>query len=70
MAGKGLKAGDRVEWDSAGGHSVGKVVRKITGTAKVKGHTAKATPSSPEYLVKSDKSGGEAIHKPSALKKA
>ena len=24
----------------------------------------------PQYLVKSDKSGGEAVHKPSALKKA
>ncbi len=70
MADKPLKAGDAVEWDSSGGHSTGKVVKKITGTAKVKGHTAKATPENPEYLVKSDKSGGEAIHKPSALKKS
>lgn len=70
MAEKKLKAGDKVEWDSAGGHSSGKVVKKITGTAKVKGHVAKASPNDPQYLVKSDKSGGEAIHKPSALKKA
>ena len=66
---KQFKAGDAVEWDSSGGHSKGKVVKKITGTAKVKGHVAKATPEKPEYLVKSE-SGGEAIHKPSALKKA
>ena len=70
MADKSFKAGDKVAWDSSGGHSTGKVVKKITGTAKVKGHTAKATPDKPEYLVKSDKSDGEAIHKPSALKKA
>ena len=70
MAGKSFKPGDKVEWDSSGGHSVGKVVKKVTGTAKVKGHVAKATPEKPEYLVKADKSGGEAIHTPASLKKA
>ncbi len=70
MADKSFKAGDKVEWDSAGGHSVGKVVKKITTTARVKGHVAKATKADPEYLVRSDKSGAEAIHKPAALKKA
>lgn len=69
MADKKLKVGDKVEWDSAGGHSTGKVVEKITKTAKVKGHTAKASPEDPQYRVKSE-SGGEAIHKPGALKKA
>ena len=64
MAGKdNLKAGDKVSWDSSGGHSTGKVVKKETGTAHVKGHTA-------EFRVKSDKSGKEAIHKPAELKKA
>jgi hypothetical protein len=65
---KNLKAGDKVEWDSAGGHSKGKVVKKLTATATVKGHVAKATPEDPQFLVKSE-SGGEAIHKPEALKK-
>ena len=69
MARKTLKAGDRVGWESAGGHSDGKVVRKITGTTRVKGHVAKASRDDPQYLVRSD-SGGEAIHKPEALKKA
>ncbi len=67
---KTFKAGDKVEWDSSGGHSTGKVVKKETGTAKVKGHTAKATKDDPQYRVKSDKSGKEAIHKPSELKRA
>lgn len=70
MAEKTLKKGDKVEWDSSGGHSTGKVVSKVTRTAKVKGHTAKATKDNPEFKVKSDKSGKEAIHKASALKKA
>ena len=70
MAGKDtLKAGDKVSWDSSGGHSTGKVVKKETGEAKVKGHTAKATKDEPQFRVKSDKSGKEAIHKPAELKK-
>ena len=69
MADKQLKAGDKVSWDSSGGHSTGKVVKKVTGTEKVKGHTAKASKDNPEYRVKSDKSGKEAIHKPEELKK-
>jgi hypothetical protein len=45
------------------------VVKKETGAAKVKGHTAKASKGEPQYRVKSDKSGKEAVHKPEALKK-
>jgi hypothetical protein len=36
----------------------------------VKGHTAKATKDDPQVLVKSSKTGKEALHKPAALKKA
>lgn len=67
---KAFKAGDAVEWDSAGGHSVGKVVKKLTKPMQIKGHKVAASPENPEYLVKSDKSGGEAAHKPGSLKKA
>ena len=63
------KAGDRVGWDSSGGHSVGKVVKKVTAPMKIKGHKVAASKDNPEYLVKSDK-GGLAAHKASALKKA
>ena len=62
------KAGDKVAWDSSGGHSVGKVVKKVTAPMKIKGHEVAASPDNPEYLVKSDK-GGVAAHKASALKK-
>ncbi len=64
-----LKKGDKVEWDSSGGHSVGKVVKKVTSPTKIKGHKVAASKENPEYIVKSDK-GGEAAHKPEALKKA
>lgn len=64
-----LKKGDKVEWDSSGGHSVGKVVKKITAPTQIKGHKVAASKDNPEYIVKSDKSGGEAAHKPEALKK-
>nr|WP_295663269.1 DUF2945 domain-containing protein [Polymorphobacter sp.] len=63
-----FKKGDKVEWDSSGGHSVGKVVKKITAPTKIKGHKVAASKDNPEFIVKSDK-GGEAAHKPAALKK-
>ena len=64
-----FKKGDAVTWRSSGGTSHGKVVGKVTGTAKVKGHTAKASKDHPEYQVETD-AGKTAIHKPDALHKA
>lgn len=66
---KSLKSGDRVAWESAGGRSVGKVVRKQTTPTEIKGHTVAASPDNPQYIVKSSKSGKIAAHKPGALKK-
>ena len=70
MATKTLKAGDKVKWDASQGEVKGRVVKKVTSTAKVKGHVAKATKDDPQYKVKSDKTGAEAIHKPQELRKA
>jgi hypothetical protein len=67
---KTLKSGDKVKWDTPQGETHGTVVKKETGTARVKGHTAKASASHPEYRVKSDKSGKEAIHRPEELWKS
>lgn len=66
---KTLKKGDKVAWDSSGGSTRGVVKKKLTSTTHIKGHTAKATKDDPQYLVKSDKSGAEAAHKPEELKK-
>ncbi len=63
------KAGDKVAWDSSGGHSEGKVVRKVTSPTSIKSHKVKASPENPEFIVKSDKTGKVAAHKASALKK-
>ena len=67
---KNLKVGDKVKWDTPRGETRGTVVKKETSTAKVKGHTAKASASHPEFRVKSSKSGKEAIHRPEELRKA
>jgi hypothetical protein len=60
--------GDEVEWSSHGGTAVGKVEKKITADTEAAGRTVRASEDDPQYLVKSDKSGGEAVHKPSALR--
>ena len=63
------KVGDTVAWDSAGGHSVGKVVKKQTTETKIKGHKVAASKEDPQLIVQSDKSGKKAAHKASSLKK-
>ena len=64
-----LKRGDRVSWNTSQGVTTGKVTKKVTGTAKAGGHTAKASKAQPEYEVQSEKSGKKAIHKAEALHK-
>ena len=65
---KSLKPGDKVGWDSSGGHSTGKVVKKLTSPMKIKGHKVAASPENPEYLVETE-DGKRAAHKPDALTK-
>jgi hypothetical protein len=69
MTEKTFKKGDRVEWNSHGGTAVGKVERKITSDTEAGGRKVKASEDEPQYLVRSEKSGGDAVHKPSALRK-
>ena len=63
------KKNDKVTWDTPQGKTKGTVEKVVTDTTKVKGHTAKATKDAPQVLVKSDKSGKKAVHKPGELKK-
>ena len=65
-----LKKGDAVRWDSSQGEVRGKVEKKLTKETRIKGHVAKASPEEPQYLVKSDKTGAVAAHRPEELKKA
>jgi hypothetical protein len=64
-----LKKGDHVSWKSHGGTAEGTVEKKITEDTEEAGRTVRASDDDPQYLVKSEKSGGEAVHKPGALKK-
>ncbi|NUU04869.1 DUF2945 domain-containing protein [Leifsonia sp. C5G2] len=64
-----LKHGDRVEWSSHGVDVPGEVEKKITEDTEAAGRTVRASKDDPQYLVKSDKSGKEAVHKPEALSK-
>lgn len=67
---KRLKSGDHVVWNTSQGETSGTVVKKEKGRTRVKGHVAAASPAKPQFRVRSDKSGDEAVHKPEALKKA
>jgi hypothetical protein len=62
--------GDHVTWKSHGGEAEGTVERKITSDTEAAGRTVRASEDEPQYEVVSEKSGGSAVHKPSALHKA
>ena len=59
--------GDHVTWKSHGGEAEGHVERVITSDIKAAGRTVRASEDDPQYEVVSEKSGGHAVHKPSAL---
>jgi hypothetical protein len=70
MSGKTFRKGDKVEWNSHGGTVHGTVEKKLTERTHAGKRTVDASPDDPQYLVRSDKSGRTAVHKPSALRPA
>jgi hypothetical protein len=65
-----FKQGDKVVWSSHGKDDTpGVVERKITSDTELAGRTVRASEDEPQYLVRSEKGGGEAVHKPDALKR-
>jgi hypothetical protein len=64
-----FEKGEKVSWKSHGGEAVGEVEEKITEDTEAGGRRVRASEDDPQYLVRSEKSGGEAVHKPGALKK-
>lgn len=64
-----LEAGDKVRWASSQGEVKGEVVRKQTTPTDIKSHHVAASKDHPQFIVRSDKTGAEAAHKPDALKK-
>jgi hypothetical protein len=66
---KKFNRGDKVEWNTPQGKTRGSVEKKLTSPTKIKGHKVAASEDNPEYLVKSEKSGDTAAHKPESLRK-
>jgi hypothetical protein len=64
---KEFSKGDKVTWQSHGSTAEGTVERKITSDTEAAGRTVRASKDEPQYLVRSDSSGGTAVHKPEAL---
>jgi hypothetical protein len=65
-----FKKGDKVVWSSHGADDTpGVVEREITHDTELAGRTVRASEDEPQYLVRSEKGGGEAVHKPSALRR-
>ena len=60
---------DRVTWRSHGSSTEGEVIEEITEDTKAAGRTVRASQDDPQYRVRSDKSGKDAVHKPGALRK-
>ena len=64
-----FKKGDKVKWKASEGTIYGHVEKKLVSPTKIKNHKVKASSDDPSYLVKSDKTGAKAAHKPESLKK-
>ncbi len=59
--------GEKVTWQSHGQTVHGKVEEKITSRTEEAGRTVDASEDDPQYKVKSDKTGREAVNKPESL---
>lgn len=66
---KDLSTGDSVSWKTHGTTTEGTVTKKVTSRTEAGGRTVAATKDEPQYVVESEKSGKEAVHKPGALTK-
>ncbi|WP_026365727.1 DUF2945 domain-containing protein [Promicromonospora sukumoe] len=67
MSEKKPHRGDEVTWSSHGQTVHGEVVEEITEDTEAAGRTVRASKEHPQYRVRSDKTGKDAVHKPSAL---
>ena len=65
-----LRKGDLVHWNTSQGQTTGKTVEKKTTEFTFKGQKFNASEDEPYWVVESEKSGSQAAHKESTLKKA
>lgn len=62
-----FRPGDRVRWNTPQGETHGEVVEKVTSRTQVEGQELAASEDDPRYIVRSEKSGKTAGHRPDAL---
>jgi hypothetical protein len=65
-----FREGDRVRWDAGNQSSVGTIEQKLTEDTEAGGRQVRASEEEPQYLVRSEKTGRTAVHRPSALHRA
>jgi hypothetical protein len=63
------KRGDDVSWQSHGHTVHGTVEKKITKDTTAAKRAVKAGPDEPQFLVRSAKTGKEAVHHPESLER-
>ncbi len=64
-----IEKGDHVSWKTHGTTTEGTVEEEITEDTEAAGRQVRASEVDPQYRVRSDKSGKDAVHKPDALDK-
>lgn len=69
MSDNQFKKGDKVEWQSHGTTVRGTVEGTVTSDTEAAGRTVRASKDEPQYKVRSDKTGADAVHKPDALRR-
>lgn len=62
-----FQKGDRVQWHHRGRPIRGFIVEELTAPHTIKGYTMMASESKPRYLVRSETTGKEAVHRLEAL---
>jgi len=67
---KQLRKGDKVTWKCHGATVTGTVEEKLTSDTEAAGRTVRASKDEPQYRVRSDKNGRDAVHWPDALRTA
>jgi hypothetical protein len=67
---KQIRKGDRVNWKSHGSTVTGTVEEAITSDTESAGRIVRASKGEPQYRVRSDKSGRDAVHKPESLRRS
>jgi hypothetical protein len=65
-----IEKGDHVTWKTHGTTTEGTVEEEITEDTEAAGRTVRASADDPQYRVRSDKSGKDAVHRPDALEKS